>query len=465
MSFGKIRFFVATVAIFGFGARGQNPPAALIVNFNQTNGGGPYTAMTLGVDGNLYGTVSSGGISSAGAIFELTSNNAFSLVADFAGTNGSFPCAKLLRATNDNLYGVTYGGGTNGEGSIFEFTTNHQLISLCSFAGTNGFFPWGGLIQASNGNFYGTTSSGGIGFSNGFGGNGTIFMMTPQGVVTNLYEFTGGPDGATPYGTLLQGTNGNLYGTTYYGGSGSGGIFEWKLDPGFVSVLNFNGDNGANPAAGLILGRHGVMYGTAATGGLHEDGEFYKLDYFGNLTPLHVFAGPDGAVPYGPIICCDCCYYGTTYSGGLYDSGSIYRIEIGTNPIPRFDSIYSFRDQIDGGYPEGGVTVFHRNIFATTIESSPGYGSLIELVEPPRLTHVSLLGGIFSASTSELQPGWTYQPQYSWTALPGTWSDWGPPVTATSRKQTFSGSVSGPEGFLRLNFTPPGLIPPPPPPP
>jgi uncharacterized repeat protein (TIGR03803 family) len=467
MKFGKVVAFIAAAIFCAFNAHSQNRLAALIVEFDGANGGGPRTGMTLGIDGNLYGTTAYGGSPGGGTIFELTASNTFVTQAQFTDTNGSFPCAALLLATNDNFYGVTYLGGTYESGTIFEFTTNDELISLYTFDGTNGSQPWGGLIQASNGNFYGTTSGGGINATNasGGGGHGTIFMMDPQGTFSRLYNFTGGGDGSLPYGTLVQGTNGNLYGTTYYGGSsGSGVIFEWKLDQGFIPVLYFNGNNGANPGAGLIQGSNGFLYGTAASGGTFNDGVFFRVDYQGNLSPLHNFSGSDGATPYGPIVFCGDRYYGTTYAGGLYDYGTIYRLTMGSNQAPQFQSLFSFRDQTDGGYPEGGVTLFHGSMFVTTIESrigsSIGEGSLIELIRPPRLTHVSLDKGVLAAYTFDLQPGWTYQPQYSQTLLAGSWSNWGSTLTAISNQYTFSGPATGPTGFLRLKFQPPRLLPP-----
>ncbi|HEX4121308.1 MAG TPA: choice-of-anchor tandem repeat GloVer-containing protein [Verrucomicrobiae bacterium] len=466
MNFPKTTLFISAVAFCGLNVHAQTNRAALIVAFSGTNGSAPYTAMTEGIDGNLYGTTGQGGSNYDGTIFELSSNNVFTTLFNFGFTNGNFPPAKLLRSTNHNFYGVTYGGGSNQYGSVFEFTTNGNLISLYSFDGTNGGNPWGGLIQASDGNFYGTTSGGGTGFNGFFGsGSGTIFMMTPQGAFTNLYQFTGGTDGATSYGTLVEGTNGNLYGTTYSGGTGNGTIFEWKLDPSLEEILAFDGSDGANPAAGPVLNRRGFMVGTTAAGGSNGKGEVYTLDYEKALRVVYNFGGPDGATPYGPLVCCGDCYYGTTYSGGTYNQGAVVSVEIRSVIAARETVLYSFKDQLDGGFPEGGVTAYHNHLFVTTTESTIGTvyggGTLIELVESPRLTRLgpTFKAGVFSA-TYEVQPTWTYQPQYSPDLLPGTWSAWGHSITPTERTYTFGGTVSARAGFLRLQVEPPGLLPP-----
>ena len=462
MSLVKISVFIAAALCGTFNGRTQDNVVAAVATFYGTNGGSPYASLTLGNDGNFYGTTSQGGPAGAGTIFELDTNNTLLPLASFAGTNGSFPPAALLQSTNGNFYGVTYLGGIYGQGTIFEFTTNHNLLSLFSFGGTNGSLPWGGLIQASNGNFYGTTSFGGPGFSNGFGGNGTIFMMSPSGVFSNLYSFSGGNDGATPYGTLVQGTNGNLYGTTFAGGSNNAGVvFEWMLDPSINRFLVFYGANGSGPGAGLVLGCDGYLYGTTAAGGPRNAGTFFRLDYDGIPTTLHYFteSGSDGGAPYGPLLRSGRDFYGTTYGGGLYGEGIIYRVSQTTNPTPRFESLYSFRGAVDGGSPESGLTADARgNLFGTTTASGTAEGTAYEVINLPYLSHTSLVNGIFSATCRDAQPGLVYQARYSFTFNPGTWYDWGPPITANSNRFVFSGAAFASAGFLHVEVLPPGPV-------
>jgi uncharacterized repeat protein (TIGR03803 family) len=463
MSLAKI-FVLSRAALWGaLNAQAQDTIVAAVATFYGTNGGSPYASLTLGNDGNLYGTTGSGGPSGDGTVFELNTNNTFHPLASFAGTNGSFPPAGLLLSTNGNFYGVTYVGGLYGQGTVFEFTTNHNLLSLFSFNGTNGSLPWGGLIQASNGNFYGTTSSGGLGFANGFGGNGTIFMMSPGGLFSNLYSFSGGNDGATPYGTLVQGTNGNLYGTTYSGGSSSAGVvFEWTLDPSEMPVVQFSGANGSGPGAGLAVGCDGNLYGTTAGGGPKDAGTLFRMTYSGVVTPLHYFTetGSDGGTPYSPLLRCGRDFYGTTYSGGTYGKGTIFRVSLTTNPTPCFETVYSFQNSVDGGFPEGGLTADVRgNLYGTTTDSGTAQGAAYEVIKLPHLSHASLVNGIFSANCWEAQPGLTYQARQSFTLLPGSWSPWGPPVTANSNKVVFSGSALASHGFFSVQLLLNGQVP------
>ena len=262
----------------------------------------------------------------------------------------------------------------------------------------------------------------------------------------------------------MQGTNGNLYGTTYAGGSNNAGVvFEWVLDPNQMPVVQFNGANGSGPGAGLALGWDGNLYGTTAGGGPNNAGTFFRLTYGGVLTPLHYFTetGSDGGGPYSPLLRRGCDFFGTTYSGGPYGKGTIFRVSLTTNPTPCFETLYSFKNLVDGGFPDGGLAADVRgNLYGTTTDSGTAQGTLYEVIKLPHLGHVSLAGGILSANCRDAQPGLTYQAQYSWTLAPGSWSPWGPPVIANSNKFVVSGSVGAAHGFVRMQLQPPGLVPP-----
>ncbi len=222
------------------------------VNFN--SGLYPVAGLVEGKDGNLYGTTSStDGQYSNGTIFKINTNGVLNTLFVFNGANGSYPIAPLVLGRNGNFYGMTEAGGTNNMGTVFQFATNGihgALTSLFSFNGVNGAnaYPFveptlGALVLATDGNFYGATPKGGA--SN----DGTIFMMTPNGVLTTLYSFIGGTNGANPTG-LIQASDGNFYGTTTLtsesgagGGIGDGTIFRISipLQPVFQSVTQMNG--------------------------------------------------------------------------------------------------------------------------------------------------------------------------------------------------------------------------------
>ena len=149
-------------------------------------------------------------------------------------TDGANPNAGLILATNGSFYGTTLGGGANGYGTVFKITAAGTLATLHSFDMTDGESPYAGLVQATNGNFYGTTGAGGSGEDN----FGTVFEITPAGVLTTLHSFDIA-DGELPYGGLVQATNGTLYGTTSQGGNNSDGtIFSLSVGLGpFVETL------------------------------------------------------------------------------------------------------------------------------------------------------------------------------------------------------------------------------------
>lgn len=155
---------------------------------------------------------------------------------------------------------------------MYKVSTNGTITSLVSFAGTNGSSPFAGLTQGSDGNFYGTTQQGGSGSA------GTVFRFTTNGTLTNLANFAT-TNGAGPASVLMQGPDGNFYGTTSGGGSSSSGtIFLVTSNGALSSLASFAGTNGANPKAGLILGPDGNFYGTTEQGGSGGAGVAFRLD-------------------------------------------------------------------------------------------------------------------------------------------------------------------------------------------
>src|SRR5208282_4612644 len=157
------------------------------------NGAGP-NGLVQGSDGNFYGTAW-GGTNGYGTVFKITPNGALTTLYSFSGgDDGAYPSAGLVQGSDGSFYGTTQYGGTNGWGTVFKISTNGVLTSLYSFTdGNDGMFPIGGLVQGSDGNFYGTTSYGGANLV-----YGTVFKISTDGAYTNLYSFTGtGPyDGA-----------------------------------------------------------------------------------------------------------------------------------------------------------------------------------------------------------------------------------------------------------------------------
>ena len=245
------------------------------------DGSDPEGGLVMDGQGNLYGTTYYGGASFYGTVFELTPAGTETVLFSFpGGSGGANPYGNLTRDADGNLYGITiFGGGTacgasNGCGTVFKVTPGGSETVLYSFTGgADGWDPEAGLVLDAQGNLYGTTALGG-GTSCLSGSRcGTVFKLIPAGTETVLYRFAGGSDGSLPTGRLVFDKAGNLYGTTLYGGGsncdyGCGTIF--KLTPAGVETVLYRftgGADGANPVGGLVLDAQGNLYGTTEAGG------------------------------------------------------------------------------------------------------------------------------------------------------------------------------------------------------
>lgn len=255
-------------------------------------------------------------------------------------TQGSRPTGSLIQATDGDLYSTTQNEGqvSGGLGVVFKISTNGTFTKLKTFnTGADGVFPTAGVVQGTNdGNFYGTTFIGTLPLL-----RGSIYRMTPAGEVTNLVTFIG-TNGFYPNCALVQGANGNFYGTTTGGttneGAFAGGgtnsvavtngtIFMVTPSGALTTLVAFAEINGKNPVAGLVLHSNGNFYGTTQNGGTNGLGTVYQMTPGGTLTSLYSFAGIDGANPFGGLtIGTNGNLYGTTQGGGLNSFGTIFTI-------------------------------------------------------------------------------------------------------------------------------------------
>ena len=351
-------------------------------------------SLIQGSDGNFYGTAVGTGTASApvaGTVFEITPAGALTILhsfTDFAA--GDYAQAGLIQGSDGNFYGTTVGGGANNAGTVFMLTPAGVFSTLYSFtAGSDGSYP-GGLIQGSNGNFYGTTGGGGS------SGGGTVFEITPAGKLTTLYSFAALSSRNLRQSSLIQGTDGNFYGTTGDSGSDSGGVV-FTLTPKGVFTTLYTFGNGSNPRHSLVQGTDGNFYGTTPSGGTAGNGSIFEITPAGELTTLYSFTGgSDGGNPQSSLIQgTDGNFYGTTDSGGTAGSGAVFRI----TPAGVFTALYSFTGGSDGGNPQAGVIQgTDGNFYGTTSAGGASdYGTVFELTAHPAffVGEIALGSGVY----------------------------------------------------------------------
>jgi uncharacterized repeat protein (TIGR03803 family) len=305
---------------------------------------GIYPAVLIqGNDGNLYGTTEQGGANNLGTVFRIDPDGVESILYSFRGPDGAFG-EGLLQGSDGNLYGTTQGGGANNSGTVFKLTLDGVETVLYSFTGAqyggpgnDGAVPGGQLIQGSDGNFYGTTIEGGLTCGNqpmDPAGCGVVFAVTPSGIETVLHWFSG-PDGYSP-GGLIQGNDGNLYGTCA-GGAAAVGI-AFKITPQGAETTLYAWDQtvagGGFGPGGLVQASDGNFYGITALGGVNEGGTFFQLTPSGVVTTLYSFPntsepGDTGATPDTNLVQGDDgSFYGATAQNGAYNRGYFFKLTV-----------------------------------------------------------------------------------------------------------------------------------------
>jgi uncharacterized repeat protein (TIGR03803 family) len=469
-----------------------------LVPFDLTNGSNPQAALTLGADGNFYGTTEDGGINNGGTVFEMTPASALTTLAYLSNQNNLNPYTALVQGSNGNFYGSTENASKPGDGTIFEMASNGVPDVIYSFmGGPDGNAAVGALAQGMDGNFYGLTTGGG---ANGYGG---VFRMTPAGALTNLYSFTGGTDGYNPIGALALGTDGNFSGVTRRNVIDNvgfvGTIFKVSTNGTLTTLyaLNplYNGD-GEYPFAGLLEGADGNFYGTTLYSDSTVNGTLFRVTSAGAFTTLTVFNGSDdGEQPKAALVQdAEGNFYGTTAVGGLYGKGSIFRLTITSAPqitVQPSDQVavlgggaqfsvavfgaspLNFRWQKNGlnltnaGNISGAasriltVNNITTNDFATysvTVSNALGSvassGATLTLLGPPVLQSAAQAGGMITFTWSAAT-GQSYQVQTTTNLSSAIWADAGGAVTATSSSSSASYAIgTNAQQFYRILLLP-----------
>jgi len=364
-------------------------------NFNGVDGADALAGLVQGTDGNLYGTTISGGGTNDGTVFKITADGTLTTLYSFcsqsACTDGASPAAGLMQGADGKFYGTTQSGGASDDGTVFKITTAGTLTTLYSFCSqsgidcTDGAAPEGGLVQGTDGKFYGTTFYGGTNF------DGTVFKISPSGAQTVLHRFcsqTDCKDGKMPFAGLVQGTDGNFYGTTSGGGgncNGTGGscgtVFKITPRGALTTLHTFDFADGQYPYAALIQATDGNFYGMTLQGGANNFcdqncGTAFSVTASGGLTTLYNFCSQgggsctDGASPYAGLIQgTDGNFYGATAVGGLAGQGALFQLSANGT----YTGLHSFTSSA-GGEPPAGLIQDTNGMFYGTASSGGTFG-------------------------------------------------------------------------------------------
>jgi len=425
------------------------------------NGSNPRGSLMQATNGKLYGMTYQGGSNNMGVLFEYDpATNNYTKKLDFAGaTNGSYPQGSLMQATNGQLYGMTYGGGANGWGVLFEYdpVTNTYTKKLDFAGATTGSNPQGSLMQATNGKLYGMTYGGGV------NNLGVLFEYDPA---TNNYtkelDFAGVTSGSNPQGSLMQATNGQLYGMTYIGGLYNMGVL-FEYDPStntYTKKLNFEGTiTGRNPHGSLIQATNSKLYGMTSGGGINYMGTLFEYDPATNTyTKKLNFAGAtNGNYPYGSLMqATNGQLYGMTYGGGANNIGVLFEYDPATSTYtkkldfagtinernPCGSLIQSTNNKLYGMTSQGGATdmgvlfeydpainIYSKKLdFAGPTNGSNPYGSLMQS------SNGNLYGMTYGGGATDM----------------GVLFEYDPATNIYSKKLDFAGATNGsnPYGYL-----------------
>jgi len=334
-----------TGTAFRVTAQGKMTPLAVLAQ--------PYAGLVLATNGNFYGTTALGGANAWGTVYKMNPAGKVTPVYSFCAqpncTDGLFPLFDLVQASNGSFYGTTPTANIVGsQGTVFGVTAKGKLTTLLTFDGADGASP-GPLIQANDGNLYGVTGA----------GYGTVFEITTTGALTTLHTFDDA-DGAGPSEGLVQASDGNFYGVTQQGGAniscayGCGTIFKMTPppDPVLTTLYSFcsqqpNCTDGSLPVGALIEGTDGNLYGTTAESGNitacggYGCGTIFQITLEGALTTLYTFCSQpnciDGAGPQADLLqATNGTFYGVTTGGGTSGAGTVFSLSVGLGPFVSF---------------------------------------------------------------------------------------------------------------------------------
>jgi uncharacterized repeat protein (TIGR03803 family) len=368
----------------------------------------PYAGVVSGTDGALYGTTLGGGSNRAGTVFKVKPDGSgYATLHAFAtnGVDGQSPGA-LTQASDGALYGMTSIGGTNRAGTVYRLNADgsgYRLLHVFGSVAGDGGNPGAGLIEGGDGGLYGTT------FWGGSNGVGTVFRLSKDGNSYGvLYHFgQSASDGANPDTALAQGADGALYGTTFFGGTNDAGtVFKLNTNGGGYGVLrmfNKSGGDGQNPDAPLMQASNGALYGTTYSGGASNAGTVFTLSTNGGGYNIrHSFGSFEGDAqsPLGALLeGKDGGLYGTTYSGGSNGVGALFRLALAGTDYSVWRGFLSSGG--DGQNPRGGLVLGSDGAFYGTTwhGGQSGVGTVFQIYPPET---PQMLGAVVTGTTAQV---------------------------------------------------------------
>ncbi|HEX3666125.1 MAG TPA: choice-of-anchor tandem repeat GloVer-containing protein [Rhizomicrobium sp.] len=357
---------------------------SVLHNFAGGMGSGavPFSGLVQDGAGNFYGTTVEGGALGAGTVFRLTAKGKETVLYSFGdGSDGGIPYANPVLDGQGSLYGTASSGGDHSCncGVVFKVDDSGQEVLLHTFTGgSDGATPYGGLAFDKRGNLYGTTNLGGAGCN-----CGTVFELSPDGTEKILHAFAGGNDGAYPYydSGVLPDKRGSLYGVTYEGGGSCNCGTIYKIDSGGHETVLYafaGGGDGAYPQSTLIADKSGNLYGTTKYGGASDAGSVFELATDNTETTLYSFSGGDGANPQaGLVIDKNNNLYGTTQAGGTANAGTVFKI----TPAGGELVLHAFTGGTDGDQPFAPLFPGRKNeLYGTaTGGGKNGFGTVFQV--------------------------------------------------------------------------------------
>ena len=308
-------------------SRSQPPTNSLLAAFDGTNGTNPLGGVTLGSDGNFYGVTSFGGSANLGVLFKIAPTGGYTILHNFeGGGDGGEPVGPPIQAADGNFYGTTAQDST-----VYKYSLSEGYSVIYQFDQTHGQEVIASLIQGTDGRLYGVADGGGASDC------GTIFKLTTSGTPLWYYSFPCGAGGAAPIAPLVQSTDGSFYGTTQEqsgNGRNYGTLFKLSENGRVSTLYRFQGgDDGVEPL-GLMQATDGNLYGVTQVGGSSGLGVFFTITTSGAYTILQSFTRETGAYPSAaPLQDTNGMLYGTTQSDGTHNAGTAYSIDLGLGPF------------------------------------------------------------------------------------------------------------------------------------